>query len=105
LTESHLNEFARQGFLSRSGPGDAFRDLVQETAFRARCLYAEADKGIPELVTPMGRSCVRLMRAIYSEILAELEKQGWDPFLGRARTTLGRKLQVGAKAVILPEWS
>ncbi len=102
LTDAHLARFSAQNGLGEGREAEAFRDLVRETASRARLLYRVADSGVPRITSSAGRACVRLMRSSYSEILTVLESRHWDPFLGRASTTTREKLRVGARAVLFP---
>ena len=59
---------------------------------RARSWYARAVPGVRAIGSWRARLCVRAMGVLYSEILAQLERQGLDPFRGRAKVSLGRKL-------------
>ena len=102
LTEAHLRGWAAAGGLDGSAEAESFRDLAEEPAGRARGLSREADRGVPALLTPSGRACVRLMRVTYASILDVLEARRWDAFAGRARTTAGYKIRVGARAVLWP---
>lgn len=69
---------------------------------RARQLYARAAEGLQYLEPGGARRLVRVMGAVYSEILSAIERQGYDVFSNRARVPLWRKLWVafrGARPV------
>ena len=96
LTQQQLVEAARAG--SHTGPAGlpAFLDGQIE---RAREWYARAEPGIAQIASWRSRLCVRAMGVLYGEILAVLEEQGRDPFRGRARVSLWRKLWLAAACV------
>ena len=58
---------------------------------RARALYAEAILGIPFIHTVFGRVCVRIMGAIYSDILRAIEARDYDVFTARVFVSPWRK--------------
>ena len=95
-----LGAWARAGRLDRSPEAAAMRELMRDAGRRATALYQSAGVGIPAIPVARGRACVRLMSATYSDILGALSEQQWDPFSGRARTGLRRKLRVGAAALL-----
>ncbi len=68
-------------------------DLVRFQIARARGLYREAAAAVPLLPVPM-RAAVATAAALYERILDRIEAQGFDPFLGRARTGKLEKLGV-----------
>ena len=80
----------------RSSP--AWLAFVAAQIARARSLYARAAEGIPLIETWTGRLCVRAMGSIYGDILRALERQGGDPFRGRAVVGGGRKMVLLAAA-------
>jgi len=90
-----------QDELKRFGLGDediaarrfspAFRDFMCFQAERAHRLYDEANAGIP-LLDKQGRGAVLAASTLYRAILDKLEAQGWDPFAGRAKTSLPEKV-------------
>ncbi len=100
IDDARLAAWARAGSLDASAEAEAMRGVMREAGRRASALYEKADEGVPYIVVASGRACVRLMRATYSEILSVLAARGWDPFAGRASTSLPRKLRVGARALI-----
>ena len=96
LVEADLAAFARAGALSLE-KGEAFRSVMRDLAHRARLLYAWADEGIPMIPSRNARACVHMMRSSYAEILRVLDEQAWDPFAGRARASLRRKIKATAR--------
>ena len=76
------------------GPG--LEALMRFEAARAHRLYEEAAPGVA-LLNPEGRRAVRVASALYRAILTRLEKQGFDPFAGRARTDLWEKAVLTAR--------
>ncbi len=89
------------GSVATSDASPAFLALMQEEIARADALYAEAERGIAYL-QPSGQLGVLIASRLYQEILRELEKQGRNPFAGRARTTFVRKCWITWRAV--REW-
>ena len=69
-----------------------FRGFIAEQIAQARAWYARAEPGVRRIPSLRARLCVRAMGVIYGEILAALERQGCDPFAGRARVGTARKL-------------
>lgn len=74
----------------------AFLSLMQEEVARADVLYAQAEEGIQYLNN--GRLGVRIAARLYQGILRELERQGRNPFAGRARTSFFTKLRLAYRA-------
>ncbi len=70
--------------------------FVEGQIERARAWYARAEPGLALIPSWRARLCVRAMGVLYGEILAVLETQGRDPYRGRARVSLGRKLWLAA---------
>ncbi|MCW5892842.1 MAG: phytoene/squalene synthase family protein [bacterium] len=88
----------------RAGRVDArFRACMQAQVARARALYAEARRGIPLLDGARSRLTVRLMAAVYGDILRAIEAQDYDVFRRRAVVSGGRKLVLAAAALGLRE--
>lgn len=84
----------------RAGRVDArFRALMRGQVARARALYAEARRGIPLLDGVRSRLTVRLMAAVYGDILRVIEAQGYDVFRRRAVVSGGRKVVLAAAAL------
>lgn len=75
-----------------------FRDFMLNQAARAHTLYEEAEQGIPNL-NAQGRSAVCVASTLYRAILGKLERQGWDPFAGRARTGFHEKVLLSVQAL------
>jgi phytoene synthase len=68
-----------------------FREMMKFQIARAHALYEIADDGIPQLPRESQRG-VTLARILYSQILDKLERQQYNPFIRRARTTKLEKL-------------
>jgi phytoene synthase len=79
-----------------------FRSLMRAQIARARALYAQAAAGVPFLKGPANRALVRLMGAIYGEILRDIERRDYDVFFKRARVPARRKLALALRVVVRP---
>ena len=77
-----------------------FPEFVAGQIERARAWYARAEPGLAQIPSWRARLCVRAMGVLYGEILAALERQGRDPFAGRARVSTARKLWLLAACVL-----
>jgi phytoene synthase len=66
---------------------------------RARAYYARAQLGVPDLQGFGSQRVVRLMGAVYGDILRVIEARGYDVFSQRARVPFGRKLAVAARVL------
>lgn len=78
---------------------ERWRDFMRAQVARARALYARARLGIPMLRGPRARLTVRLMAAVYGDILRAIERQDYDVFRRRAVVTGRRKLVLAAGAL------
>jgi phytoene synthase len=78
---------------------DRFRALMRGQVARARALYAQARRGIPLLEGARSRATVRLMAAVYGDILRVIEVQGYDVFRRRAVVSGRRKMVLAAAAL------
>lgn len=78
---------------------DRFRTLMRDQVARARALYAVARRGIPLLDGARSRLTVRLMAAVYGDILRAIEAQDYDVFRRRAVVSGGRKMMLAAAAL------
>lgn len=77
----------------RAGRADErWRKFLNGQIKRAREYYRSGEQGIPLLEDDGSRLTVRLMSAIYGDILRAVECLGGDVFRTRARTSLPRKL-------------
>ncbi|AFE08433.1 phytoene synthetase [Corallococcus coralloides DSM 2259] len=87
----------------RAGRVDAkWRDFMRFQIQRARAYYARAAAGVRYLTGFGSQRMVRLMGAIYGDILRDIEARGYDVFSGRAHTTTGRKLELTATVFLRP---
>jgi hypothetical protein len=64
-----------------------------------RALYSFADTGIAMLL-PRSARCVRTARVLYSQILDQIERKGYDVFSGRARVPAWRKAVTAARIMV-----
>jgi phytoene synthase len=85
VTEEGLARWTAARALDASGEAERFRAMMRDLDGRARALYAYAEAGVPYIVTPRGRACVRLMARAYAAILDALAARGHDPFAGPVR--------------------
>jgi phytoene synthase len=76
----------------------AWRNLMRFEIERARHLYASADEGLAWLPS-RSRACVKAARLLYSRILVEIERNGYDVFTTRARVSTVRKLATAARCL------
>ncbi len=74
-----------------------FIELLRFEIARARQLYREAEPGIA-LLDRRGRFAVRAASRLYAGILNEVEKNRYDVFSQRARTSSWRKLSLAISA-------
>ncbi|RKH40205.1 phytoene/squalene synthase family protein [Corallococcus llansteffanensis] len=87
----------------RRGQVDArWRDFMRFQIQRARAYYARAASGVKYLTGFGSQRMVRLMGAIYGDILRDIEARDYDVFSGRAHTTKGRKLALATAAFLRP---
>ncbi|NOK13172.1 phytoene/squalene synthase family protein [Corallococcus exercitus] len=87
----------------RAGRVDAkWRDFMRFQIERARAYYARAAAGVHYLTGFGSQRMVRLMGAIYGDILRDIEARDDDVFSGRAHTTTGRKLALTATVFLRP---
>jgi 15-cis-phytoene synthase len=66
---------------------------------RNRALYSFADTGIA-MLPPRSARCVGTARVLYSQILDEIERNGYDVFSQRARVPTPRKAATAARIMV-----
>jgi phytoene synthase len=66
---------------------------------RNRALYSFADTGI-SMLPPRSARCVGTARVLYSQILDEIERNGYDVFSDRARVPTMRKAATAARIMV-----
>jgi len=66
---------------------------------RNRALYSFADTGIA-MLPPRSARCVGTARVLYSQILDQIERRGYDVFSGRARVPTWRKAATAARIMV-----
>jgi 15-cis-phytoene synthase len=71
------------------------RSLVAAEIERARTFYQRAEPGIA-LLAKTARDCVRTAYTLYGDILAEVERGGYDVLRKRAVVPIHRRARVGA---------
>ncbi|MBP9111597.1 MAG: squalene/phytoene synthase family protein [Polyangiaceae bacterium] len=71
---------------------ERFRRLAGEISERAKGSYEGAEDGIVHIPHPSARSCVRLMRSSYREILFVIEESKFDVFEARRVVPTWRKV-------------
>ncbi len=89
--------------LARGRVDGAFRRLMAAEIDRARRLYRRALAGVRHIADARSRLAVRLMAAIYADILRVIEAQGYDVFARRATVPARRKLALAAAVVVRGE--
>lgn len=78
---------------------DSWKAMLAEQIARARELFAEADKGIPQIPSSC-RLGVQVARVLYAKILDKVEERDYDVFSGRARTGGLEKAVEAAKLIL-----
>ena len=91
IPQEDLRKFGADPWLRRVTP--EWRELMAFEIARTRTIYASADLGIP-MLPPASARCIRGARALYSGILTEIEKAGYDVFTARVRVPTWKKLAV-----------
>jgi 15-cis-phytoene synthase len=83
-----------------AGPASpAVRDLVAFEVQRARAHYAAAEPGIG-LLAPSSRPCIRVAFDLYSGILTEVERAGYQVLDRRVRVPRRRRLAVAGRHLL-----
>jgi phytoene synthase len=91
IPQEDLRKFGADPWLRTVTP--EWRELMAFEIARTREIYASADLGIP-MLPPASARCIRGARALYSGILTEIEKAGYDVFTARVRVPTWKKLAV-----------
>lgn len=101
-----LEELAAYGLgvedLRRGVVDDRWRAFMRAQIARARAYYARAAEGIPALQGFGAQRMVKLMGAIYGDILRVIEARDYDVFHGRSFVTKPRKLALAAQVLFSP---
>lgn len=97
IPQDDLREFGVELTDRRVSPG--FVELMRFEVGRCRDLYASAETGIAML---SGRSerCVRAAHRLYSRVLDEIERSGYEVFAERARLRTPKKLVIVGRELI-----
>jgi len=85
--------------LARGQVTPAIVQLLRAQIARSRDLYRLAEPGMA-MLHPRGRYAVRLASRLYEAILVEIERNGYDVFSRRARTSSMTKLRLAFDALI-----
>lgn len=92
LPQEELQSFGiTEEDIAKGNMSEMFTRFMGFQISRARALYLSADEGIP-LLKREGQLAVRVASALYEAILDKIEAQGYNVFIGRARTTKWEKL-------------
>jgi phytoene synthase len=76
-----------------------WRALMAYEIERNRALYSFADTGIA-MLPPRSARCVGTARVLYSQILDQIERKGYDVFSSRARVPTWRKAATAARIMV-----
>ena len=100
-----LDELARFNYseqqLEQGVRNRAFGELMLFQVLRARSFYERGNKGIA-LLNADGRFSVQIASDVYKEILAKVERSGYDVFDKRAVVSTGRKYLITARNLAGP---
>ncbi len=91
IPQEDLRKFGADPWLRTVTP--EWCELMAFEIDRTRRIYESADLGIP-MLPPASARCIRGARALYSGILTEIEKAGYDVFTARVRVPTWKKLAV-----------
>jgi phytoene synthase len=100
LPEEDLERFGyAESNLHARVTNQAFRELMEFEARRARAYYRSAEPGI-ELLSRQGRFAVRIAADVYKGILTRIERSDYDVFRTRAVVPARQKYWLTAKALL-----
>ncbi len=85
--------------VERRQPTPQWRAFLAYEIERNRALYSFADTGIA-LLPPRSARCVGTARVLYSQILDQIERNGYDVFSRRARVPTTRKAATAASMMV-----
>ena len=85
--------------ISKQKCDDHFISFMKWQIERNREVYKEALAGIPMLAW-RGRLAVRVSYVLYKAILGEIERVGYNVYLGRVRTNFRQKVWLSMKAIM-----
>ncbi len=89
--------------LKRGKVDERWRAFMRFQVERARAYYAKAAAGVHYLTGFGSQRMVRLMGAIYGDILRDIEARDYDVFSGRAHVETSRKLFIATAVMVIPE--
>ena len=100
LSEAHLSP---EAFFDNPEPTKAIRQMVRRLVSDANRLYVRSEAGIGAL-PPGSRAGIWAARLIYAGIGGQVQRQGYDTFSSRARTSTRQKLgwlaQAGVRSAL-----
>ncbi|MBI3723537.1 phytoene/squalene synthase family protein [bacterium] len=76
------------------------RDLLAFEVARARELFASAERLYPLIPERRARACPRTLAALYTALLDEIERRGFDVFRERAALSAPRKLALALSGLV-----
>jgi phytoene/squalene synthetase len=85
--------------VERREPTPQWRAFLAYEIERNRALYSFADTRITMLL-PRSARCVGTARVLYSQILDQIERKGYDVFASRARVPTWRKAATAARIMV-----
>jgi phytoene synthase len=88
--------------LARGVVDDRWRAFIRWQIARARVYYARAAAGVRWLGGFGAQRMVKLMGALYSGILADIERRGYDVFSARAHVPLAARLRTALVTLLRP---
>lgn len=89
--------------LAHGERSDAMIAMLRAQIARARSFYLLGERGIPMIADRRAQRCVRLMSAIYGDILRVIEQNNYDVFTVRAVVPGRRKLAIALG--VLTRWA
>lgn len=100
LPQEDLARFAvTEADLRRGVVTPAIKELLAFEIARTRALYDVAALGVT-MVSPQSRACLQTAITLYREILAEIERAGYQVLTGRASVPNRRRLAVALPALV-----
>ncbi|MFN7133500.1 MAG: phytoene/squalene synthase family protein [Myxococcales bacterium] len=104
LPEDELRAFGlSDDDLAAGRVDERWRAFMRFQIARARALYARAERGIPELKAFGAQRMVRLMSAVYGDILRAIERADYDVFSARVFVPGPRKLALLLRVLFAPK--
>lgn len=100
LPQDELRRFGvSESQLAQGRMDDGLIAFMRFQIVRARALYADGAQGFSALAHWGGRSCARVMSAVYGGILRVIERARYDVFTTRVRVSFLGKLALASRAL------